>query len=65
MELKRAPLRVRPIKGEPAYSLFGRLAARNHYDSCRAFAKDYGLKYKKAFSSAGCLMTYRSYQALM
>jgi hypothetical protein len=43
-KLKPAPLRVR-FRPEPAYSLFGRLAARNLETSCRAYARRHGLRF--------------------
>ncbi|GJD63399.1 MULTISPECIES: TniQ family protein [Methylobacterium] len=43
-EFEPRALRVR-FRPEPAYSLFGRLAARNGETSCRAFAAEVGLRY--------------------
>lgn len=44
-ELTTLPLRVRYREGEPAYGLFGRLAARNLSTSCRQFGRLVGLDY--------------------
>ncbi|MGY2051822.1 TniQ family protein [Methylobacterium sp. JK268] len=43
-EFEPRALRVR-FRPEPAYSLFGRLAARNGETSCRAFGAEVGLRY--------------------
>jgi hypothetical protein len=55
--LKKLPLRVRFQMGEPLYGLFGRLAARNLFQSSRELATAIGLSYDSDVRCAKRLKT--------